>query len=57
MWTNRKKKSCFYFIYFLNRENKSKKRRSRKQVDDVTADVAQQECSNNKYYISIFRYL
>ena len=28
-----------------------------KKANDVTADVAQLECSNNKYYASVFRHI
>ena len=38
-------------------KRKEKKKEKVIRIDDVAVDVVQQECNNNKYYISVFRYI
>ena len=42
----------------LQKEGKEKEKKKKvSRIDDVAVDVVQQECNNNKYYISVFRYI
>ena len=57
----------FFFFFFLNfflcdwenvnlqKEGKEKEKTKVNGIDDEAANVVQQECSNNKCYISTFR--
>ena len=41
----------------VNLQKEGKKKEKVIGIDDVAVDVVQQECNNNKYYISVFRYI
>ena len=44
-------------MLICKRKEKKKKKKKVSGIDDMAADVAQQERSNNKCYISAFRYI
>ena len=71
-WKVRKRKlrnEAFFFFFWcdgliirknvnLQKEGKEKEKKKKvSRIDDVAVDVVQQECNNNKYYISVFRYI
>ena len=43
--------------WISNLKKKNYRRIENKKDNEVDADVAQQECSNNKCYVSAFRYI
>ena len=55
----------FFFFFFgcdwenvnLQKEGKEKEKHKVSGIDDVDANVAQQERGNNKYYASTFKYI
>ena len=65
-WETLTKRWKFFFFFFfgcdwenvnLQKEGKEKEKHKVSGIDDVDANVAQQERGNNKYYASTFKYI
>ena len=45
------------YIHIVNIVKKLNLKKKMKKTNDMADEVAKQECSNNKYYTSAFRYI